>query len=318
MGFGYGLALSSSLLQGTADFIGGTLSRRISPIRVVALSQAFALLLLLPVLILAPRARPPLGVVVGAAAAGVLSCASLLTQYAACAAGAFGVVATIGAASAVVPVAVDVVRYGPLPVPHLVGSVAAVTGAALAAAPNRYGRAVTTARSVILAGTSAICFGLTLVFVGELAGADNGGIRTIGAITVMRMSSLTLLVVVWVIQHVRRSRGRELRGWMRRHAFGVAALGLADVGATLAFASAAVRMATGIAAVLASLFPVVTLLLARYLHGERLARRQHGGVVAACLGMSLIAVPIAPVSGLPAAHPVVPASSATTSLLGTW
>lgn len=132
------------------------------------------------------------------------------------------------------------------------------------------------------------------------------------------MSSLALLVVVWFIQHARQSRGRELRGCLRRHALAVAALGQADVGATLAFASAAVTMSTGIAAVLASLFPLVTLLLARYLHGERLARRQHGGVVAACLGMSLIAVPIAPVSGLSGVHPVVQGSSATSSWLGTW
>ena len=75
-----------------------------------------------------------------------------------------------------------------------------------------------------------------------------------------------------------------------RDLLGPAALGLLDLAATAAYAVAARAGQLGVVAVLASLCPAVTVLLARRVHRERLRPVQAVGVVAVlgatvCLGL---------------------------------
>jgi drug/metabolite transporter (DMT)-like permease len=67
------------------------------------------------------------------------------------------------------------------------------------------------------------------------------------------------------------------------------AVGLGDVGANLLFAAASTRGLLSLVAVAGSLYPVATLVLARFVHHERLARIQYAGVVGAIGGVALIA-----------------------------
>jgi drug/metabolite transporter (DMT)-like permease len=69
----------------------------------------------------------------------------------------------------------------------------------------------------------------------------------------------------------------------------VAAVGLADVSANALFAVASSRGLLSLVAVLGSLYPVVTVLLAHVLLGERLTRAQQGGVLVALAGVAAIA-----------------------------
>jgi drug/metabolite transporter (DMT)-like permease len=66
-------------------------------------------------------------------------------------------------------------------------------------------------------------------------------------------------------------------------------VGLFDVGANGTFAVASQSDLVSVTAVLASLYPVVTALLAWRIHGERLARLQVVGVVTALAGVVLLA-----------------------------
>jgi drug/metabolite transporter (DMT)-like permease len=69
----------------------------------------------------------------------------------------------------------------------------------------------------------------------------------------------------------------------------LAAIGAGDVGANAAFAVASTSGLLSVVAVLSSLYPAVTVVLARGLHGERMRPVQSAGVGAALVGVVLIA-----------------------------
>ena len=75
----------------------------------------------------------------------------------------------------------------------------------------------------------------------------------------------------------------------RRWLLAVAAVGLADVTANVLFAFAAGHALLALVSVLGSLYPVVTVLLAHVLLGERLTRTPEGGVTVALAGVAAIA-----------------------------
>jgi drug/metabolite transporter (DMT)-like permease len=65
--------------------------------------------------------------------------------------------------------------------------------------------------------------------------------------------------------------------------------GLFDVSANLTFGVASTASALALVAVLGSVYPAVTVLLARIVHQERLARIQRAGVALTLIGVVLIA-----------------------------
>ena len=75
----------------------------------------------------------------------------------------------------------------------------------------------------------------------------------------------------------------------RRHFPALAAIGIFDVGANVLLALALNEGLVSVVAVLASLYPLVTILLARAVLGERLQRAQRAGAVVALSGVALIA-----------------------------
>jgi drug/metabolite transporter (DMT)-like permease len=76
------------------------------------------------------------------------------------------------------------------------------------------------------------------------------------------------------------------RAWL----LAVAGVGLADVTANVLFAFAAGQHALlALVSVLGSLYPIVTVLLAHVLLGERLTRTQQAGVAVALAGVAAIA-----------------------------
>ena len=129
-----------------------------------------------------------------------------------------------------------------------------------------------------LAVVAALGFGL--FFVGLDAGADESAPW---AVVAARSASVVLAVVAAVF--VTRRSLRPPRAVLPA----LVAIGLFDTGANVLVAYATTKAATGIVAVLSALYPVVTVLLARFVLGERLsASRRLGGVVAIA-GATLVA-----------------------------
>src|SRR4051794_17579831 len=131
------LALLASLLWGTADFLGGTASRRQPALTVVAVSQAIATVGMLVVALVTGAFGDPAGYLGWALAGSVVNLVALTAFYAALAGGTMGVVAPIAALGVVVPVAAGIGQGDRPGVWQAVGVVVAFLGVVLAAGPRR-------------------------------------------------------------------------------------------------------------------------------------------------------------------------------------
>ena len=276
------LALLSSLLWGSADFLGGTVSRRRAAVLVVGASQLAGLVAIALVALATGAVRDPTGYLPWAVLAGLAGLVGLVCFYAALAAGTMGVVSPIAALGVVVPVAIGLARGERPGLVQLVGIVLAVLGVVLASGPELSGRAG--ARPLVLAGVAAVGFGLALLFIAE--GARSSTLMTLVTMRVTSVGVLSVALVVALAAGL--ATGDRLR-LDRRDVALVAVVGVGDVAANLAFGLASTRGLVSVVAVLGSLYPVVTVLLARLLHGERMATVQTLGVSGALGGVAMIA-----------------------------
>jgi drug/metabolite transporter (DMT)-like permease len=275
------LALLSSLLWGSADFLGGTISRRHRAALVVGVSQAFGLVTIAVVAVAAGALGDDTGYLPWAVLSGLAGVVGLVSFYAALAAGTMGVVSPIAALGVVVPVLAglaDGERPGGW---QLVGIVVAIAGVVLASGPELSGKAG--ARPVLLAAVAAVGFGVALLAIAK--GSEHSTLMTL---TTMRLTSVTLLGTALVVALARGGQRSDYRLGRRDLAL-VALVGIADLAANLTFGLASRRDDVSVVSVLGSLYPVVTVLLARALHDERLGRLQTLGVTGALAGVALIA-----------------------------
>jgi drug/metabolite transporter (DMT)-like permease len=290
---GVPLGLSSGLCWGAADFFGGMQSRRLPALTVAFWSQvagAVGLLLALAVL----RAPPgPIGAGIGwGLVGGVASGCALVLFYRGLAEGTMSVVAPVSACGAIVPVAAALLTGDQPSALAGLGVLAAITGVVLVsrtrpltpgrpARARRPGRPWRPGRVLGMALGSALGFGLFYVFVD--AGTTGSRGAPLWVIAGARASSLMMLSTIALV-----GRRSALR-WPGRRIGPVALVGIGDTGANLLFAYAAITGNLAVVGVLGSLYPVATVVLARWLLGERLSGGQNAGVVLALTGVGLLA-----------------------------
>ena len=311
MNLGVPLGLSSGLCWGAADFFGGIQSRRLPALTVAFWSQvagALALAVALAIASAVDGARPVAAGVAWGLAAGVASGCALVLFYRSLAEGTMSIVAPISACGAVVPVAAALLTGNQPGTLAALGVLTAIAGVVLVsrpdpsahpphavATPANSAAAVSPARSgrvVAMALGSALGFGLFYVFVDAGTAASAGAAGTTGShgsplwvIAGARMSSLVILSMIALVS---RRSAWALR-WPGRRIGAVALVGLGDTGANLLFAYAATTGNLAVVGVLGSLYPVATVVLARWLLGERLSGGQNAGVVLALAGVGLLA-----------------------------
>lgn len=270
------LAFGSSLAWGTSDFFAGLASRRRHPVAVVGWTQGLALLVLTVLVLVRHDPAGWSGWAPWAVAAGASGLIGLVCFYTALASGTMGVVAPIAGLGVVVPVALGVAAGERPSALAWAGMTVAVLGVVLASGPEIAGGL--SARPVVLAVVAAVGFGLTLYVL------DRGArVSTLMTLWGMRVTSVTVLLVVALAV-------RSVGGVRARDTPALLAIGCGDLGANALFAVASSRGAVSIASVLASLYPVVTAVLARLVLDERLRRIQQAGVVLAVGGAVLIAL----------------------------
>ncbi|MEO3939177.1 DMT family transporter [Dermatophilaceae bacterium Soc4.6] len=268
------LALLSSLVWGTSDFLGGLCAKRLPAIAVVGSSQIVGLLAM-TVFVLAGHPLHGTAWIPYAVPAGLVGSLALCAFYVALSSGTMGVVAPIAASGAAVPVLLGV-AFGDQPSALVwAGMAVAVLGTVLASGPDLRGGV--SARPVGLAAVSAVGFGLVLFLIDR--GADTSLVSTLWG---MRLTSALVFAAV-------AARLRSVGGVRPRDLTWLLPIGLGDLGANALFAIAAGMGLVSVVGVLSSLYPVATILLARVVLQERLMRVQAVGVVVSLLGVVAIA-----------------------------
>lgn len=269
---GIAAGVFSALSFGAGDFAGAFAARRAGALIVVAGAHSVGLVALL---IGALIARPPLpdpGTILVGLAAGIAGVVGLAALYRGMSLGSMGIVTSLsGAGSLAIPLLAGTllgVRITPI---QLLG-VLCVAGAAVAASGasrDEVGR-----RALLLAAAAAVGFGGWYVLV-DLAA--RGG-DPLWALVFSRAASAAIATAV-AASRFERSRfpGRI-----------VIAAGLFDVGGNALYVVAREEIPVGLAAALTGLYPIVTMICARYLLGERLPRLGQLGVALALAGVVLI------------------------------
>ena len=273
------LSSVTSLLFGCSDFLGGLASRRDSAFAVTANAHLIGLAIMAVAVVVFPS---PFGVgdLAWGAAAGVSGGIGVTALYGALAVGRMGVVAPLTAAlSGSLPALYDLLRGTALRPLSLVGlAIALVAIVVVSASGDLEERAEMPARAIALAVLAGVGFTGCFIFF-SLAAKTSGLMPLLAA----RVVSVAMLMAVTFAR-----RGHvTLAPDARASAYGAGAL---DAAANVTMLTAIRIGPLAVASVLGSLYPVVTILLARVVLKERLRPVQRIGVVLALAAVMLTAI----------------------------
>ncbi len=275
------LALASSMSWGLSDFVGGLQSRRHPVVAVLVLSQGFALGLLA----IAALAGAPTGhdaeATAYAAVSGAVGICALAAFYRALSIGTMSVVAPISATGTAIPVIVGLASGERPSAIQVTGIALAALGVVLAGreAPaagegeRRGGRA-----AIVLALLAAVGFGS---FFAGVDHAEETADATWVLLSARTPAVALLLVATFLTRPVLPRGGRALMP--------IVAIGVFDLLANLLFVIATGEGLLSVVGTLGSLYPAVTVILARYMLDERLSRVQNVGVVTTLAGVVALA-----------------------------
>jgi drug/metabolite transporter (DMT)-like permease len=277
--------LVAALGWGLADFGGAVISRRIGSVPTVLISQASGAVVMAVVLVLGGQGvdalTPTLGwVLVG----GIVAAAAYASHYRALQLGPVSVVSPIGAAYALVGVALAVVLLGErLSAVELGGAVVTVLGVMLASADLR----------ALLEGTHERAPGLPLALLSALLFGVAGYIlawlsREVGWALAL-WASRTMLVVALALPASlvgRRAVWSQVTPGVG--IVGAIAVGMADLLGVATYAAGAERGFVSVVIVASSVFPLIAVALSVLLLHERPVANQYVGVGLVVVGLLML------------------------------
>lgn len=274
--------------MGLADFGGGLLTRRIPALTVVVVSQVVAVVVLGAVVLGTGawrEAGPQLWFAVGAGLVGPIA---MLSFYKALALGPMGVVSPLGSLGVVVPVTAGLILGERPGLGQFAGIAVAVVGIVLAGGPELRGAPVQR-QAVVLTLVAAFGFGAVMALISEASATVTGLFL---ALFVQRVTNVAVGgAALWA--QTRRGIPALPSGTGPKLLWGLlpalAFVGLADVAANGTYSIAAQNGPVTMAAVLSSLYPVITALAAFAVLKERLRTVQAAGAGLALAGTVLLA-----------------------------
>ena len=290
------LALGSSVGYGVSDFLASRVAKRVAPVLLVLYSQALQSVVLLVVVMVVSQPYSGAGLAWGTAA-GAVGAAGLVAYYQALATGQTAIVAPLASSGAVLPLLFDLAggeRPGPVAMAGLVMVLAGIAVTSLASgerdeqapAPTWHGPPATRRRvavprppvPILLALVAAVLFGFFFVGV-DLGGGAAGGSVLWVALGV-QLGALPTTLAGALRSRGRRGLGIDDSGLL----LPVAVLTVLNLSADAFLAYAVTRGDLAVVAVLASLAPVVTALLAHALTTERPSTPRPPGPLWPCSG----------------------------------
>ncbi len=267
--------LAAALTWGAGDFSGGIASKRTKALSVVIIAHAFSMVLLLAAAFLLREPLPPLSAWLWGGLAGLGGAIGLVLLYSALASGRMSVAAPVSAlVAAAIPVVFAALTDGLPSLWVIAGFVLALAAIWLVSGGSRDFR-LAELRLPLLAGLAFGFFFTTL----HLASGESV-IYPLIAVRIASISSLLLFSLVT----------RQPVAPSRASLFPILMSGLLDTLGNGAYALAAQLGRVDIAAVLGSLYPGATVLLAWFLLKEHVNRQQVVGIAAALAAIVLITV----------------------------
>lgn len=272
-----GLALGSSLVYGVSDFLGGLKSRSRPLLSVLLVSQGAALLILVVVVAGSGEGPPDAEFLAYGAGAGLAEAVGVAALYRGLAVGTMSIVAPVAATAPAVPV-VAAIALGELPEPvQGVGIALALAGVAVISLQSGEEESPGDVRQSVLFGAlTALGFGGFLV---AMDAASEGSVEW--ALLTARLTAVAAFLAVFLAR-------RPRLGLTAADIPVLVLVGALIIGADAMFAVASTEGLLSVVAVLSSLYPVVTIALARIYLNERIAKRQRAGVAAALAGVAAI------------------------------
>jgi drug/metabolite transporter (DMT)-like permease len=280
------LSLASAAIWGTSDFVGGVAARRLPSPAVVTLSHSLSLAVLVSLALIHGSTWPGTPSAVYGALAGLACGIGVMVLYKALALGGMGLTAAVsGVLAAVLPVMWAFTTEGLPRLPQIAGIVlAGVAIWMIARAPG----SPASKQAILLGAAAGGSFGCLYIFL-KLAG--RGGV--LWPLACSRMASATLAATVTWISTRRKSgltsnsaQQRWWPGWVILGLIGIA--GIFDASGNTFYTIATRLGRLDIAAVLSSLYPASTILLASVLLKERTTLSQAAGMALALVAVVLI------------------------------
>jgi drug/metabolite transporter (DMT)-like permease len=294
------LAGLAAALYGVSDYVGGRVSRRLSPLLLIAIADALSLVALSVIIWRVGDPRPPTVALMWGSAAGLSGVIGVVSLYRALAAGVMAVAAPIaGVVGVAIPVFVGFALGDRPGLAAVIGIVVAVMSVALISGALGVAHVRTSRRVIVLSVVAGAGFGLLFVFY-ERAGTSGGWWPLVAA----RATTLPLIVTVLILTIIlgRRSepvtKSASASEPMPPSGFRLDRMGLLTAvsiaclggGANAAYLASTRYGLLSIVAVVVSMYPAVTVVLAMMFDAERVRRPQIIGLALAGIAIVLVTV----------------------------
>ena len=281
------MASAAAALFGSADFMAGLASRRVSAAVVTALSYAVGLVVVAAAAALSPPMHVAGNDLLWSAVSSVAGVVGVVSLYAAFATGRLSIVAPLTAGIAAAgPAVFDIARGQHLSTPALAGRGLAIAAVVVVSAghASQEGRA-TPQKAIGLAVLSGVSFAISITaisLVGKAAGLEPLLMqRALGTIALTP-------VALWLVY----GAGKPVSSRPSRSTLGLGVVvGVVDATAMIVMLAAIRLGPLAIASVIAGLYPVVTILRAHFILGERMTRAEQVGVAMALAAVVLTTLP---------------------------
>ncbi len=277
------LGLAAAVLYGSGDFLGGLAARRAHVLAVLTLAEGAGAAVALAAAAMSPGAPSVAGLAWGIGA-GLVGGLGLIIFYIGLAAGPMSVVAPVsGLVSTVLPVGValaDGERPGAGVYAGALLCLVAIVLASSAGQASAAQRQARPGRAIAYGVAAGVPFGLFFLLI-----RNAGQTGELWPVAAARVGELAAVLTAAAVLR----RGLRLRCAARRLLLAAAGAGVIDVAANICYVAATRTGMFGLAVVLASLYPGITVLLARVVLGERLRWVQRAGLGLAAIGILLVA-----------------------------
>lgn len=275
------LALFSSLAYGVSDYIGGLKSRTLPVVTVLLVSHTAALALLTGTLAIAIGDIPASKFLLYGVLAGVAEAVALFALYQGLSVGKMSIVAAAASVAPAIPVIASVGGSdapGGIQVAGIVLAIGGITTLALSSGaeddPHALSRPMV---SVAFGLLTALGLGFFLIAMDRSA---EGSVQW--ALITARITTVAIFTFVFLLARPREDLSLTNWGWL-------ILIGVMVLVADACFAVATAKGVLSVVAVLSSLYPVITILLARFHLGEHLTRRQIAGIAVVLVGAAALA-----------------------------